>query len=171
MTLLRFWPYLLGCALLIAAGVYLRQAGYESGYASSEAHWRPLFLQAERDRDAAIEKNRKLENASRQITVESERQLHEAIASVSSRADAAELRYRSLLRQQSARPSCGAGAQVSGTPAVPDDRAPFIVRTDQIARDIALVGRDCESDAATLKALQSWVRDQQKLAESERTSE
>src|ERR1043166_6093454 len=106
--LLRFWPYLAGLIAIIGLAGYLHHAGFESGRAAERADWRPRFAAAERARDEANAAARHTEALSIQKSQTAEAEHEKKVASLNLRADAAEQRYASLLRQRPARASCSA---------------------------------------------------------------
>ena len=154
--LLRFWPYLAGAALIIGAGWYLHHAGFESGYAASEAKWRPLFAAAERARDAANEKARRKEEDSSALSAQTEKQHAETLVSLQSRAADADKRLRALSVRLATASSCRVSMpETSGTSSVPDAAAPSAERAERAGASISDTGRRCEIDASTLA---EWQR-------------
>ena len=161
--LVRFWKPLVGAALLIGSGWYLHHAGYESGHAASEAHWQPLFAQAERARDAANLAARQKEADSTRLSQTAEAEHAKTVASLNLRAADAEHRYASLLRQHSAGSRCGAVPKDGGAAGDPDAAGASSQLIDRTSRDFAALARRCESDAAALTDLQEWVRGQRAI--------
>lgn len=161
--LARFWKPLAGAALLIGASLYLHHAGYESGYAASEAQWQPRFAEAARARDAANTVARRKEADSTALSVQSEKQHDETIASLNLRAADAEHRYASLLRQHSAGPRSGAVPQDCSAAGDADATRASSELIDRTSKDFGSLARRCESDAATLTDLQEWVRGQRAI--------
>lgn len=161
--LARFWKPLAGAALLIGSGWYLHHAGYEAGHAASEAHWQPLFAEAERARDAANQAARQKEADSTRLSQTAEAEHAKILAYLNLRAADAEHRYASLLRQHSAGPSCGAVPKDGGPAGDPDAAGASSQLIDRTSRDFAALARRCESDAAALTDLQHWVTEQRNL--------
>jgi hypothetical protein len=161
--LLRFWPYLTGLTLLIGAATYMHHAGYESGYAASEAHYRPLFDAADKARAAADARARTLDQASKALSAKTEADYAASVSSLNLRVADAERRYAGILRQRPTSASCrtgpGDGASAGGADAAGASDE-LIERT---SRDFGTLVRRCEADATTLTALQKWVREQQAL--------
>jgi len=158
--LLKFWKPLAGAALLIGSGLWVHHAGYESGHAASEAHWQPLFAEAERARDAANLVARQKEESSIRLTQTAEAEHAKTVASLNLRAADAERRYASLLRQHSAGRGCVAVPKDGGPAGEPDAAGASSQLIDRTSRDFAALARRCESDAAALTDLQEWVRGQ-----------
>jgi len=156
----RVWPYLLIVAALSGAAWWLHHSGYESGYAAAEAKWQPRFAAAEEARAAADAKARQMEEDSKALSERSSRRYDETLASLNLRAADAERRYSKLLRDSSARASCGAVPQDGPAAGDSDAAAASDQRSDRIGRALAGLARRCEGDARSLAELQSWVRDQ-----------
>jgi hypothetical protein len=156
--LVRFWKPLAGAVLLIGLALWAHHAGYESGHAASEAHWRPLFAQAERARDAANLAARQKEESSIRLTQNAEAEHEKVVASLNLRAADADQRIRAIglrLAAASAR-RCEVSA-IPGATAVPDAASTGVARADGAGASISDTGRRCELDAATLAGLQRWI--------------
>ena len=160
----KFWPHLLAVGAIIAVGLWLRHAGYESGYAASEAKWHPLFEAAERELAAANARTETKEAASKVLSEQIEKQHAETMASLNLRASAADRRIRDLSVRLAAAHSrsCPLPA-VPGTTSVPDAAAEVERRAEEAGGRISSVGAACESDAATLAELQRWVTEQRAI--------
>lgn len=161
--LLRFWPYLAGAAIIIGAGLWIDHHGYESGFAASEANWKPRFDAAERARDTANARADALQLASKHLSDEYESRHAQTVASLTARAADAEQRTAGLVRQLSARARCSTLPQASGSPAVPDATAASDPVADRASKDLVELARRCESDAHTLAELQGWVMEQRAI--------
>lgn len=157
----RFWKPLAAVALIIGAWAWAHHTGYESGYAASEAHWRPAFDEATRARDAANAKARQTESDSSALSSQTEKAHGEQIASLNLRAADAEHRYASLLRQHPANSCRGAVRENGGATPESDAAGASSELIDRTSRDFAALARRCESDAAALTDLQGWIRGQQ----------
>lgn len=149
--LLRFWPYLAGAALVIAAYGWAHHAGYESGYAASEAKWQPKFAAAERERDAANARTQMKEAESTHAVAESQRRidetqkaLHDRLADADSRLRALSLRYTAASARRCEMP------QAPGASPIPDATARSNERAERAGASIAATGGRCERDAARL---------------------
>src|SRR4051812_28872032 len=94
--LARFLKPLAASALLIGLGWYIHHAGYVSGHAASEAHWQPLFAQAERARDAANLVAHQKEVDSKALSQTAEAEHAKTVASLNLRAADADQRLRAL---------------------------------------------------------------------------
>jgi hypothetical protein len=161
--LLRFWPYLLGGVLVVGAAVWINRLGYESGYNASEAHWKPAFDAA---RTALVEANartQQMETASRALTQKAEAEHAQTLASLQVRAADADVRIRGLMRDIAKRSGCRSVPAVPEPAAVADGASAGAERAERAGAGVADVGRRCEADAATLTALQRWVREQQAI--------
>lgn len=159
--LLRFWPYLAGIALIIGAYGWAHHAGYESGYAASEAKWQPAFAKAERERDAANARTRTMEESSTHITQSIEAEHADKISSLNLRVADADQRIRALgMRLAAASAHRCDVPEVSGATAVPDATTESVQRASEAGGRIARVGADCEADALSLTDLQRWVTEQ-----------
>jgi len=157
--LLRFWPYIAGALLIVAAGWYLHHTGYESGRAASEAHWKPLFDAAKVEYVKAEARADMQEAQSRTLSAKWEAEHAEQVASLTLRADAAQRTNVGLVRQLTAARRCpmpenGGAADKSDDPS----RIPELA--ERVGSDLTSLARRCESDAAKLTILQGWVRDQ-----------
>lgn len=163
-VLRRFWPYLLGAVAVIGASWYFHHAGYESGYAASEAQWQPRFAEAGRARDAANAKARQQETESTALTQKAEVDHEKAVASLTLRAADADQRIRALGVRLAA-----AGARrcevppISGAATVPDAAPPSTERAERAGASISDTGRRCEADAIALAALQRWLTEQRAI--------
>ena len=164
----RFWKPLAGAALLIGSGWYLHHAGYESGHAASEAHWQPLFAQAERARDAANLAAHQKEADSTRLSQTAEAEHAKTVASLNLRAADAERSNLSLVRQLAARSRCSAVREASGPAAVPDAAPASDERLAGAADRFTDLARRCESDARQLAELQGWVTGQLGILRAER---
>jgi hypothetical protein len=147
---LRIWLYLGAAAAIIGGGLYVHHAIYESGYAASEAHWKPLFAAAVRERDAANRHAASVEAASKDLSDQSEKRHVETVASLNLRAVATDQRIRALsVRLAAARSRHCEMPEAPGTAAVPDDTAASAARADGAGASIGDTGRRCELDAAS----------------------
>jgi hypothetical protein len=154
----------LGAVVVIGSDWYFHHAGFNSGYAASEAQWQPRFAEAERARDAANAKARQQETESAALTQKTEADHEKAIASLNLRAADAEQRIRALgvrLAAASTR-RCEVPA-ISGAAAVPDAAPASAERAERAAASIGDTGRRCEADAVTLAALQRWLSEQRAI--------
>lgn len=163
LLLRKFWPYLLAAALVIGAGVWLHHRGYESGFAASEANWKPRFDAAERARDTANARADALQLASKHLSDEYESRHAQTVASLTARAADAEQRTAGLVRQLSARSRCSTLPPSSGSSPVPDATPASDPIADRASKDLVELARRCESDARTLAELQDWVTDQRAI--------
>lgn len=157
----RFWPYLALSVGLIVGAWYTHHTGFVSGYAASEAKWRPAFDEATRARDAANAKARQTESDSSALSSQTEKAHGEQIASLNLRAADAAERIRALsVRIAASHSSCGPVPTISGSPAVADAAASGESRAERAGTSISDTGRRCEADAITLANLQQWVTEQ-----------
>jgi len=160
----RFGPYLVALAALSGAAWWLHHQGYESGYAASEAKWQPRFDAAERAKAVADEMARRKEAYSTALSQKVEAEHEKAVASLNLRAADADKRLRALsLRLATASARRCEVPPIPGAALQPDAAAEVIRRAEDAGGRISSVGAACESDAATLAALQRWVTEQRAI--------
>ena len=160
-VLLRFWPYLLGGALVVGAAIWVNRLGYESGYNASESKWRPAFDAANKALAEANERTRQQEAASRALTQKAEAEHAQTLASLQVRYADADKRIRALSVRlaSSSADRCELPA-VPGTTAVLDGASGSSERAERAGASISDVGRRCERDAAKVSLCQMWIREQ-----------
>lgn len=137
---------------------------YAAGEAARDRYWHPLFLAAEKAAAEANAHTAAIESAQTAATANAEARHAETVAALNARAADADQRIHALsvrLAAQSGR-RCEVPA-VPGTAPERDAIAAERERADRFAERIGDIGRRCESDAATLAELQSWVREQSAL--------
>jgi hypothetical protein len=161
--LLRFWPYLLGGALAIGVAMYINRLGYESGYNASESKWRLVADAANKALLEANERTRTLEASSRALSQKAEAEHAQTLASLQTRYADADVRIRGLVREHAKRASRCELPPVPGATTVPDAASSSAERADRAGGQLTDLARRCEADAATLTALQQWVRENQAL--------
>jgi hypothetical protein len=162
--LLRFWKPLAAVALVIGAALILHHRGYESGYAAAEARWQGRFAAAERAREAADEKAHRKEADSSLLTQKVDAEHEKAVASLTSRAIAADQRIRDLsVRLAAASARRGEVCPAPGASGKPDSATASVERAQRAGASISDVGRRCELDALSLAALQRWVTEQRAI--------
>lgn len=163
MISLRAWLALIGLVGLMAGGWSLHHHGYRAGYQAAQAHYEPIMAEIARKASEALDRARATEEAAQQLGKEAEDKRRETEKALDARAAAAEQRITGLLSQLAA---ARHRYEVPGIPgATPGSGIPPEVRRrlGEIGSAITGIGRDAESDAASLAACQSFYNAQRAL--------
>ena len=139
---------------------------YQAGRADEKAVWVPVQIAAEKALAEANARAKTLESAAESITANVEAEHAATITELNARAAAADSRVRALsLRLTSRAASCGREVPTIPDPSTdPNVPTPSEERAFRIGDALTELARRCEYDAASLAALQQWVREQQALA-------